>query len=364
MVKILHCADMHIDTLFSSCSSKEAKARRTGLLSAFSKAVERARIEKTQIFLIAGDMFDDGEALSFETLSYVTREIASLPDCKFVIAGGNHDPYIQGGIFDSVLWPENTYIFKSDRVEKFSFDDINTDVYGYSFTSKAMRECPLENFVPADKERINIILAHGDTEDPLSNYCPIRKKLLDALDADYIALGHIHKGGESYDGGKYTYSGCISGRALDECGAKGFLCGEISKGKRTLKFISPDPVLFQIEQLDVSDFATSEKLRAAMEKVAGKYSDKTELRLILKGELSELIETLPKIQTNLARLELVDQTVPRFNFESIKSEISLKGAVYERLRPQLESDDEDERKKSKLALKYIMSALKGENIFD
>ncbi len=364
MVKILHCADLHIDTLFSSCTPKEAKARRAQLLSAFSKAVERARMEKTQLFLIAGDMFDDAGAVSFETLSYVTREIASLPDCRFVISCGNHDPYTQGGIFDSVLWPENAFIFKSDRVERFSFDDINTDVYGYSFTSRAMRECPLENFAPADKTKINIVLAHGDTEDPLSNYCPIRKKLLDALDVDYIALGHIHKGGESYDGGKYSYSGCISGRALDESGEKGFLCGEVSRGRRKLKFISPDPVLFEIKQLDASDFATGEELCAAMERAVSEYSEKTEIRLVLKGELSELIETIPKPQTQLAKLEIIDDTVPRLNLGSIKSEMSLKGAVYERLKPHLESDDEDERKKGKLALKYIMSALKGENIFD
>ncbi len=364
MVKILHCADLHIDTLFSSCSSKEAKARRAQLLSAFSKAVERARIEKTQLFLIAGDMFDDAGAVSFETLSYVTREISSLPDCRFVISCGNHDPYTQGGIFDSVLWPENTYIFKSEQTEKFSFDDINTDVYGYSFTSRAMRECPLESFKPDDKEKINIVLAHGDTEDALSNYCPIRKKLLESLDADYVALGHIHKGANDYGGEKYAYSGCISGRALDECGEKGFLCGEVSKGKRDLKFISPDPVLFEIKQLDVSDIATAGELRAAIEKTASEYSERTELRLILKGELSELIESVPRVETKLAKLEIVDDSVPRFNFSNLKSEMSLKGAIYQRLKPGLESDDENERKKARLALKYIMSALKGENIFE
>lgn len=364
MVKILHCADLHIDTLFSSCSSKEAKAKRTRLLSAFSKAVERARMEKVQLFLIAGDMFDDAEATGFETLSYVTREISSLPDCRFIISCGNHDPYVPGGIFDSVLWPENAYIFKSEKVEKFSFDDINTDVYGYSFTSKAMRECPLEGFSPDDKSRINIVLAHGDTEDPLSNYCPIRKKLLDSVNADYVALGHIHKGANDYNGEKYAYSGCISGRALDESGAKGFLCGEVGKGKRSLEFISPDPVLFEIRRLDVSELATPDELRCAMENVAGEYGKDTELRLVLCGEMSELCESIPKIQTQLARLETVDETVPRFDFSTLKSEMSLKGAIYERLKPLLESDDEAERKKAKLALKYIMSALKGENIFD
>lgn len=364
MVKILHCADLHIDTLFSSCSPTQAKEKRSGLLASFSKAVERARLEKVKLFLIAGDMFDDADATSFETLSYVTREIASLPDCKFVISCGNHDPYTEGGIFDSVLWPSNTYIFKSDKVEKFSFDDINTDVYGYSFTSKALRECPLEGFSPTDSTRINIVLAHGDTEDPLSNYCPIRKKLLESIDADYVALGHIHKGANSYNGEKYAYSGCISGRALDESGEKGFLCGEVAKGIRKLKFISPDPVLFEIKKLDVSDIATYEELLRAMEKAASEYDERTELRLILCGELSELIETLPRPSVNIARLEVVDETVPRLDFSGLKSEMSLKGAIYERLRPNLESDDESERKKAKLALKYIMSALKGENIFD
>lgn len=364
MVKILHCADLHIDTLFSSYSVREAISRKKQIFSAFSKAVEKARIEKTKIFIIAGDMFDDCGAVSYETLSDVSREIASLPDCKFIIACGNHDPYVPGGIFDSALWPANAYIFKSDKVEKFSFDELNTDVYGYSFTSKALRECPLENFSVENKDRINIVVAHGDTEDALSNYCPIRKKLLEGLDADYIALGHIHKGNNEYNGEKYAYSGCIIGRALDEAGQKGFLIGEVGKGKRNLKFYSPDPATFEIKELDVSSCATAPQLKKAIENTVQSFNKETCLRLILKGELSSLIESIPQVETEISRLEIVDQTVLQINAEELSTDMGLKGAIYARLKKTFESDDVEERNKGKVALKYIMSALNGTNIFE
>lgn len=365
MIRILHCADAHIDTPFSGCFAKEAKSRRDALMTAFSKTVEAARYARVQLFLIAGDLFDSA-TVDFNTLSALAREMGSLPECKFVIAPGNHDPYISGGAYDATEWPSNVYIFKSKEVSKFSFDELGVDVYGYAFEDSAMRECPLENFMPDDLRKLNIVVAHGDTEDMFSNYCPIRTRLLDSLPVDYAALGHIHKGANDYNGGKYAYSGCLSGRALDETGKKGFIIGELDKGSRKMRFCPLSGKRFEIASLDVTPYATEKEIDEAVYRLVKSYDADTTLRLVLKGNLTSELESYTVKQNasdEVEKLETVDETVSQIAYSDLADNMTVKGAVFAKLRPYLESDDKNLREKGKLALKYVLSALSGQNDF-
>ncbi len=365
MLKILHCADLHIDTVFSGLSAKAATESRNRLKSAFSKTVEAARNNGVKLFLIAGDFFDS-DTTSYNTLSELAREMASLPECKFVIAPGNHDHYVKGGSYDFAKWPSNVYIFRSEKLEKFSFDDINTDVYGYAFCDKYMKECPLEDYVPDDRSRINIILAHGDTEDVMSNYCPIRKKLLESLDADYIALGHIHKGNTVYGGEKYAYPGCLAPCDFGETGYKGFIMGELSKHKRDMKFRVLSGKRFEIEALDVTELLTKEKISAAIDQICSKYDTETNLRITLTGSLCADVGSITasdRAKHSVEKLEITDNTSTAVGYSELEDDPTLKGVVFRMIKPYLESNDKSEREKGKLALKYVFSALSGQKDF-
>ena len=366
MIRILHCADLHIDSAFSNCGVKEAAQRRRELISAFSQAVENARHLGVRLFLIAGDLFESAHT-SFETVATIAREIASLPECKFVIAPGNHDPYYKGGAYDLKVWPDNAFIFKTNTLSHFSFDDIGVDVYGYAFTGKAMRECPVDEVRLNAPDRINVLVAHGDTEDPLSDYCPLPKKLLETLPFDYIALGHIHGGNTSYAGEKYAYSGCLLGRALDETGYKGYIAGELSKESRNMRFVPLSKKRFEICSLDVTGLSTAEEILAGIEGKLSEYGEETTLRVILKGSLASSAGSFDEIKRKAGarfdRLEIKNEAASELRKEDFSDEMTIKGAAFKKLLPLLQSADKAEREKARLALRYVTNALSGNNDF-
>ena len=80
----------------------------------------------------------------------------------------------------------------------------------------------LDGFRVADPARLNILVLHGDAENPASPYDPVSSAALAASGLDYAALGHIHRRGERRDGGTLcAWPGCLMGRGFDECGEKG-----------------------------------------------------------------------------------------------------------------------------------------------
>ena len=79
------------------------------------------------------------------------------------------------------------------------------------------------NLVETDNSKINILAAHADLTNRKSVYCPMKEWDFAVSGFDYVALGHIHAGGEIEKIGEtyYAYSGCPEGRSFDECGVKG-----------------------------------------------------------------------------------------------------------------------------------------------
>ena len=69
------------------------------------------------------------------------------------------------------------------------FDDINTEVYGFSYHTTEIREPLLEDIQVPLNNRIQILLRHGG--DPA--HVPMNFNTLSLSPFSYIALGHIHK---------------------------------------------------------------------------------------------------------------------------------------------------------------------------
>lgn len=58
-MKIIHCADLHLDSKMTSNLSKEqAKERKMEILRTYSRMIEYARNNDVKAIIIAGDLFD------------------------------------------------------------------------------------------------------------------------------------------------------------------------------------------------------------------------------------------------------------------------------------------------------------------
>ena len=372
MVKILHTADIHLDSPFSLADVKKAQTRKAELRGTFSSMMMYAKSEKFDVVLMAGDLFDS-EFATKETLEMMAAQFASAPECRFVIAPGNHDPLTQRSPYRKVEFPSNVYIFATDDIGKFSFDDIGVDVYGWAFTEAEKRDNPLRlGKVVLDKSRINILCVHADMTGADSPYCPMNENDIASSGFDYVALGHVHAGGEvkRADQTFYGYCGCLEGRSFDECGRKGVIVikAEVDATGKDLKFgfkrISRRR--FEKEKIDVSGATgtsdVAEKIRAYI--TSKGFGEDTILRVSLRGVVSPMArinaDALTADMFGLFYLEVKNDTSPLLDEAALMNDISIRGALFRELLPKLKSEDERERRIASAALRYGLAALEGE----
>ena len=375
MIKILHTADMHLDSPFTLMDASLSEARRADLRSAFTALMMYVKDNKIDILLIAGDMFEH-EYATKETIALVIREFEKVPECRIVISPGNHDPYTPSSIYKKCQFPSNVHIFTEPTMSVFSFDDIGVDVYGYAFTSSSMERNPFIGKKPLHPERMNILCAHGDTSSPISKYCPITEADIADSGYDYIALGHIHTGKEPTKVGDtvYAYCGCLEGRDYSESGHKGALYGEFIKDengfRQSIKPIRFSRRRYATHRLNITGAHTIEEVcDAVSQKIISKgYGDDTLLRVTLEGNVSpELTISRNAVESSIRTLysfELIDHTLPLYDAEALKNDPTIKGAFFEALLPLLESGDPEQRESAALALRYGLAAIDNTDIID
>lgn len=375
MIKLIHCADVHLDSAFSCGESRKSEIRRQELRATFSSLMRYIKNNGIDIALIAGDLFDT-ENVSKDTVSFLIHEFSANKECRFVISPGNHDPYTEKSVYSKALFPSNVYIFDTERISRLSFDDLNTDIYGYAFTSPVMTENPFVSYRPVSDSRINILCAHGDMLSENSDNCPIRVEDIRNSGFDYVALGHVHnpeqiaKAGNTY----YAYSGCLEGRDFGECGYKGAIYGELEKDrcelKADLKRLRFSKRRYEVETLNVTGAANASDIAPMINQIINEksYGDDTLLRVVLEGDVSpELVLTknsFMSVTETLFHFEIKDKTRPLFDCAKLESDKTIRGAFYNELKEGLESEDEKERETASMALKYGLTALGGGNVID
>ena len=76
MLRLLHCADAHLDTPFTLADMENADVRRAEMRTAFSSMMTYIRQNGVKLLLIAGDLFDHA-FLTRETTALLRREFSS-----------------------------------------------------------------------------------------------------------------------------------------------------------------------------------------------------------------------------------------------------------------------------------------------
>lgn len=374
MPKIIHTADIHLDAPFSLFDVQKAQVRKNELRGTFSSIILLAKTEKADLVLLSGDLFDSG-FVTKETTSLMISQFNSLPECRFVIAPGNHDFISSRSPYKKEIFPPNVYIFEEEGLGKISFDEIGVDVYGFAYLSETHPSNPLASAPSLDRRKINLFAGHCDLGGK-SDCCPISPQDLARCGFDYAALGHIHKGGEIKLAGNtyYAYSGCPEGRSFDECGIKGVIVGELKKenGRLAASFASRRMCRRHYERLTVdvtgvsSDAELLERVKTSAAQ-AGLGADAL-VRIKLTGRISPEARLSPNVLSasalGLYYLEVRDDTAPLLDTETLKNDISIRGAFFRELLPLLESESEEERRTAAAALHYGLAALDGDDVVD
>lgn len=361
-LKIIHCADLHIDSSMETNLSREkAEQRKEELITAFEKMVKFAVINDVQAIVIAGDLFDSEKTIKRDIRKRVFHTIRSNSDIKFFYLRGNHDNADFFSDFSEL--PVNLKLFRSDRWNSFNIGDVcitgrETNV----FSDKIYKELTL------DSSRINIVTMHGqlDNSMKITNQSLINKNSLKGKNIDYLALGHIHSFSEGKidERGNFCYSGCLEGRGFDETGTKGFVLLEIDEKNRKIKpvFIKSSIRIIYKKNIDITNLEFYSEI---LDKILLEVRDVSESSLIkinLTGQVSEkaevLVESFEKqLYERFFYVRIYDETETKIDYEKYRNDFSLKGE-FVRL---VESKNISEKQKS-FIIKTGLRALAGKSL--
>lgn len=369
MTKILHLADLHLDSPFRDDPITEAEKRRADLRNVFLSALKYASENGVDIVLLSGDLFDS-EFYSKATLDFLSESFAETPSCHFVIAPGNHDPYKYASPYKKCNFPANVTVFTTEEMQAVHLDRLGVTVYGYAFTDSSHAASPLEGF-KAEGEGFHVLCAHADVDNSRSIYAPIKESELAESGLDYAALGHIHTKPEIQRVGNtlYAYSGCIAGRDFSEYGEKGgiLITLDDASGIKTVNAerISFCPWVYDVLSVDLSGAADQKEMLSRIKAVACDKKSNPEKEYIFKLRLVGNIDR--KFDASAAASELKklgirkteDKTTASYSYLGLDTDFTIRGEFYRQLKPMLSSDDPEKRRIAELALTYGLSAMDG-----
>ncbi len=371
LMKLLHTADLHLDSPFAGDDPRVAEERRESQREVLRRIFSLAKRESADMILIAGDLFDG---------KYVTPETEALclslfgeAGCPVVIAPGNHDPFVAGSFYQKRELPDNVYVFSSSQLQCFDFEELGVKLFGYAFTSAVMTESPLAGAeIPEEDGSLCILCAHGELGAALSRYAPIPVSDAVRLSLDYCALGHIHKAGDVIREEQTTlcYSGIPQGRSFDETGDGSVRIVTLSRDRLpTVEQVKVSRERYLWEELDVSGCEDASAMIAKMGELISplRGEDATHLRLTLTGNalpeaVAELTEKREELSGGLAELELRDRTTPFADSAYLERDVGLKGAFYRSLYPKLIHEDPKVRHTALRALQIGLCAIDNRRI--
>ena len=366
-MKIMHLADFHLDSAFSGFKKDAADKKRQEMRECFVRAMKLAKEREVKLILIPGDLFDTPfcSAITRKTVFDAMAEVG----CPVVIAPGNHDYYNKNGTYADKNLPENVFVFNSTELGRFDFDELHISVVGYAFTSDRYEENPLSGEVPTSDENVNILCAHTELSVPLSKYAPMSENAIAKHGFTYAALGHVHAKQDpiALDNTLIAYSGFAQGRSFDELNAGGAYIVDIDleTKKAALERVKLSSMSYVIERIDITALTSDEDVAKKIISVIEdkKYDEEIALRIVLCGAIpSDYSVNESAIRNQLASFKLAllqirNESVASFDLAELAKDMTVRGEVYRTLLPLLNSDNENERQKGALALKFALAAL-------
>lgn len=373
MIRFIHCGDFHIDSQISADSRELSNLLKDELVHVFSTVCRIADEKGYDFVLISGDLFDR-TAVRKEIADFVIACLEKYPGVHFVVSPGNHDYVSENSFYKRADLPKNLHVFLNESLEKISFEKQGVDIYGYAFTSPILETNPFAGKKPYDSNKINILLAHGDTDSVISKYCPITNSDITDSGFDYIALGHNHTNDGIFKTGQcyYGYCGTPLGHDFGECGKRGVYSVELEKenGIVTAKCekLVLSPYSFETEELDISNCTNNEQIAEKLNSLISSegFNEYSLLRIKLIGripaEFNPSALLIKEKASHCASLDIRDGTLPMYDEKQLLADPTIKGAFFEKLLPLLENGSREEREIAALALRFGLNALSGNPI--
>ena len=356
MIKIIHCADIHIGAVMQNLPEDKARTRRQDIIDTFVRLIEYAGQHRVRAVIIAGDLFDRN-SVARSVKKEILDAIESCPKTDFLYLTGNHDYKVRLDDEERAI-PPNLKLF--DKKDDWTYFDFET-VCIAGFDIHNANSSDFYEKLKFKDDRFNIAVLHGKLGE-------IQLKRLQGKGINYLALGDVHIPDTELkrldNRGGYAYCGCLEGRGNDEIGERGFFALEITpQGKMQRSFVNIAKREYKKVEIDITGLDTHSKIYDAMFNKTKSIERKNIVRVELKGKYNadtqkEREELERKLRENFFWGDVKDSSKLDRASVDYQNEISLKS---EFVRLVTESSGLSEAEKDKI-IEYGIKALHGEEI--
>ncbi len=266
MIKILHTADVHLDSPLRSLALRNFELRETvaaASRSSFSQLLDFAISEGVAAILIAGDLFD-GKERSARTGAFLASELERLGDAgiRAFYIKGNHDA--ENPITGTLDLPAHVHVFDARGGKEQLAEDVW--IHGVSFADRHAPDSLLPRYKAPVPSAVNIAMLHSSLGGAPGHdiYAPCSVADLVGMGFEYWALGHIHKRQVYSENPWVVMPGIPQGRDIGEAGFKSATLLTIEHGKIDVTEVLTSVVEFVQTELDVTEAESDEALRALL----------------------------------------------------------------------------------------------------
>ena len=190
---VAHLSDLHLGR--KSPGDPQGAER----LNSFRQALATLAAAGPDVIIIAGDAFD-GPSVEPAIIDETARSLVAL-EIPVVIIPGNHDPADADRLWTALekgIGSSSVHVVREARA--IALADGKLLVEAYPCLTRFSAEPPWEPRLPrvaATDGAVRIVVAHGTLQggpvpEGESDAYPFTQSDLEALGADYVALGHFH----------------------------------------------------------------------------------------------------------------------------------------------------------------------------
>jgi exonuclease SbcD len=258
MLKILHTADLHLDSPLASLAMRDPALRhRVGTASrqVLEHIVTFCIKEGVAALLIAGDLYDRAER-SMKTAAFLARQMERLNGrgIQVFYIKGNHDA--ENPAAGEMQLPSNVHVFDGHG-GKVQLKDTDVWVHGVSFGQAHAPHSLLPKFGDPVPGAINVAMLHTSLAGAAGHdvYAPCSVSELAAKGFDYWALGHVHKRQVHSESPWVVMPGTPQGRDIGEEGRKSATLLTIDNGAILVSEVPTSHVEFRRIDCDITGHA-------------------------------------------------------------------------------------------------------------
>jgi len=370
MIRCLHTADLHLGASFPGLGPF-GDSRANDFILTFRRLIDLAIQHETDLFLVAGDLFDVPEPES-ALVGCVEGELQRLVQRGIlpVLLPGTHDHLLGGkAVYGEGRFPGCLQLLSNNGPQHVRVRDNDVFFYACSWGREGGLELT-KNMARRTENGLHVGLLHGSLEgspdwEYRSKDLPFTFPGLKQWQLDYVALGHYHRFQRLEDEKRLwaCYPGSPEGKRFGENGPRYALLVDIESGNPSVSTLEVQSrvLLEPVVEVDASmcDARIAETISA--------FGGEGRLaRVRLTGVLDRALD-LAYLQSYAAsrfdHLELDDQTrwLDGDFIAAIADEETVRGACVRRFQTLLdEAGTEEVRGEIEQAFREVMVRFQGQ----